>query len=411
MDLEYGPEYDDFRAQVRDFLAEAWPESQRAGERAHAPDPAAQRAFVLAALERGFVYRSIPRAYGGCEQPFDPLRETIIADEFNQAGAPWRLGPQGVGMVVPTLLEAGAEWQKERFIEPTLRGDYVWCQGYSEPGAGSDLAALRSTARLEGDEWVIDGHKIWTSDAADANHMFGMFRTEPDAPKHAGISYLLLEMDQPGIDVRPLRQITGATHFYEVFFDGVRTPADWIVGERGQGWQIARINLKHERNLGGGSLTRSRFESLVDLARETQLEGRPALECEDVRQCLAELECRVRASECLALRQLSAVANGEATDAALGTLVNKLYNSDLSDDMVRAGYDWIGDAGLVAPQDTAWTGISGGGPSADWVDRYLFQLAGAIAAGSSNIQRNVIGERGLGLPRDLRAPGGRGGAG
>jgi alkylation response protein AidB-like acyl-CoA dehydrogenase len=404
MDLEYGPEYDALRTEVRAFLAEAWPEARRDPDREHMPDPRAQRDFVAAALERDYVYRSIPRAYGGSEQAFDPLREEIIADEFNRAGAPWRLGPQGVGMVVPTLLEAGAEWQKERFIPDTLRGDFVWCQGYSEPGAGSDLAALRSTARLEGDEWVINGHKVWTSDAADANYMFGMFRTEPDAPKHAGISYLLLEMDQPGIDVRPLRQITGATHFYEVFFTDVRTPADWIVGKRGQGWEIARINLKHERNLGGGSLTRSRFESLVELVKQSCIDGRPALAHGDVRQRLAELECRVRCGETLTLRQLSAVANGEEAEVGLGTMVNKLYNSDLGEDLVRMGYDLIGDAGLEAPEDSAWTGISGGGPGADWVDRYLFQLAGAIAAGSSNIQRNVIGERGLGLPRDLRAP-------
>ena len=150
MDLEYGPEYEAFRAEVRAFLEAAWPRSQRDPDRAHAPDPDAQRRFIAAATEHAYVYRSIPRSYGGSEQAFDPLREEIIANEFEQAGAPWRLGPQGVGMVVPTLLEAGTDWQRERFIAPTLRGDYVWCQGYSEPGAGSDLAALRSPARLEG---------------------------------------------------------------------------------------------------------------------------------------------------------------------------------------------------------------------------------------------------------------------
>jgi alkylation response protein AidB-like acyl-CoA dehydrogenase len=405
MDLQYGPEYDAFREEIRAFLAEAWPAERRSDSETHGVDPATQRAFVAAALERKYLYRAIPEHYGGSEQPFDALRESIIAEEFNAAGAPWRLGAQGIGMIVPTLLEAGAEWQKEQFIPPTLRGDFVWCQGYSEPGAGSDLAALRSTARLEGDEWVINGHKVWTSHAADANYMFGMFRSEPEAPKHAGISYLLLEMDQPGIDVRPLRQLTGATHFYEVFFTDVRAPADWIVGERGQGWQIARINLKHERNLGGGSLTRNRFDSLVELARATRLDGRPATESTDVRQRLADLEARVRCVETMTLRQLSATANNEESEAALATMVNKLYNTDLGEEIVQLGYDLIGDHGLDAPEDSSWTTISGGGPSADWVDRYLFQLAGAIAAGSSNIQRNVIGERGLGLPRDLREGG------
>ncbi|MEE2663564.1 MAG: acyl-CoA dehydrogenase family protein [Myxococcota bacterium] len=404
MDLEYGPEYDALRDELRAFLAEAWPESQRDHAAAHGIDPQAQRAFIAAALERKYLYCAIPTKYGGSEQPFDALRESIIAESFNAAGAPWRLGAQGVGMIVPTLLEAGTEWQKEKFIPSTLRGEFVWCQGYSEPGAGSDLASLRSTARLESDEWVINGHKVWTSDAADANYMFGMFRTEPDAPKHGGISYLLMEMDQPGMDVRPLRQINGATHFYEVFFSDVRTPADWIVGARGQGWQIGRINLKHERNLGGGSLTRNRFDSLVDLARSTRIDGRPAIERDDVRQRLAALDAKVRCCETLTLRQLSSAANDEQADDVLATLVNKLYNTDLGEEIVQTGYDLIGDRGLEAPKDSTWTTISGGGPDADWVDRFLFQLAGAIAAGSSNIQRNVIGERGLGLPRDLRSP-------
>jgi len=404
MDLAYGPEYDDFRAEIRAFLAQAWPESRRGDAGAHGVAPETQRAFVAAALERKYLYRSIPAKYGGAEQPFDALRESIIADEFNAAGAPWRLGAQGVGMIVPTLLEGGAEWQKEKFIPPTLHGDYVWCQGYSEPGAGSDLASLRSTARLEGDEWVINGHKVWTSDARDANYMFGMFRTKPDAPKHAGISYLLLEMNQPGIDVRPLRQINGATHFFEVFFTDVRAPADWIVGERGQGWHMARINLKHERNFGGGNLPRSRFEEVLELAKATQIDGRPAIEYHDVRQKLASLEARVRCIETMNMRQLSATANNEDADVALATMVNKLYNTDLGEDTVTLAYELIGDRGLLAPEDTSWNSIASGGPGADWVDRYLFQLAGAIAAGSSNIQRNVIGERGLGLPRDLRQP-------
>jgi alkylation response protein AidB-like acyl-CoA dehydrogenase len=402
MDLEYGPEYDAFREEIRAFLAEAWPEERRGAAVAHGVTPDAQRAFIAAALERKYLYRAIPVEYGGTEQPFDALRESIIAEEFNAAGAPWRLGAQGVGMIVPTLLEAGSAWQKEKFIPPTLRGEFVWCQGYSEPGAGSDLASLRSTAHLKGDEWVINGHKIWTSDAAEANYMFGMFRTEPEAQKHSGISYLLMEMGQPGMDVRPLRQITGATHFYEVFFSDVRTPADWIVGERGQGWQIGRINLKYERNLGGGSLTRNRFDSLVELARSTRIDGRPAIERDDVRHRLAALDAKVRCCETLTLRQLSAATNDGSADDALATLINKLYNTDLGEEMVQLGYDLIGDRGLEAPEDGAWSSISGGGPGADWVDRFLFQLAGAIAAGSSNIQRNVIGERGLGLPRDLR---------
>ena len=402
MDLEYGPRYESFRAEVRAELAQFWPPR---GDEAKLPRAEQRKRFIARAIERGFMYRRIPKRYGGSERPLELLEETILAEELDAAGAPWHLGSQGVGMIVPTLLEVGADWQREKFIPPTLSGEFVWCQGYSEPGAGSDLASLRSTARLEGDQWVIHGHKIWTSDAHDANYMFGMFRTEPDAPKHAGISYLLLEMDQPGIEVRPLRQIDGAAHFNEVFFDGARTRADWIVGKRGQGWQVARVNLKYERNLGGGTHMRRKLRALVELAQRTRIDGRPAVQDSAVRQRLAELDCYVRCVETMFMRQLSASARGEEAKAALPALINKLYNTDVRERMVRLGYDLLGSDGLLAPLPEDMLTMAGTDTNTGWVDQYMFALAGAIAAGSSNIQRNIIAERGLRLPRDAR-PGG-----
>ena len=399
MDLSYGAEYEAFREEVQAFVDAAWPEASRA----RAASPEERGEFIRSAVERGYLYRSVPKRYGGSEQPFDPLRAEIVSEVFDAAHAPFRLGPQGVGMIVPTLLECGADWQKQRFIPETLTGEFVWCQGYSEPGSGSDLASLRSTARLEGDSWVIDGQKIWTSDAADAHYMFGLFRTEPDAPKHGGISYLLLEMNQPGIEVRPLRQLTGATHFYEVFFDGARTPADWMVGERGQGWQVTRVNLKYERNLGGGNRLRAQFDALVETARRATLGGRPAIEDPRIRQRLAEIYGFVRCGEASSLRRLSAVANGDEGAVALSLLVGKLFGSDVIERITELGYELLGADGLRAPRISSWQGIELSGGQVDWVDQYLFALGGRIAAGSSNIQRNVIGERGLGLPRDLRA--------
>src|SRR5262245_32309352 len=398
MDLASGPEYAAFRAEALAFLASAWPPARRG-----APvDAEGRRRFLDAAVAGGYLYRHVPRRWGGSEQPFDPFREAIVAELFDAAGAPWRLGPQGVGMIVPTLLEVGADWQRERFIRPTLRGGRVGGQGYSEPGAGSDLASLRSTARLEGDHWVIDGHKIWTSDADHADLMFGLFRTEPGAERHAGISYLLLEMRQPGVEVRPLRQITGETHFHEVFLSGARAPADWIVGARGRGWEVTRVNLRHERNLGGGQRMRSRFEALVALARRSRIGGHPALEDPIVRDRLAEILGYVRCSETMTLRQLSAAAHGEGAEVALAALVNKLYGTELGERIAQLGYELLGTEGLLAPTGSSWGQITGGGAEIDWVDHFLFELASRIAAGSSNIQRNVIGERGLGLPRDLR---------
>jgi alkylation response protein AidB-like acyl-CoA dehydrogenase len=403
MDLEYGPRYEKFRAEVRASLAEIWPPR---GDEARLPRKAQQKRFIERAIERGFMYRRIPRRFGGSERPLDLLEETILTEELDACRAPWHLVSQGTGMLVPTLLEVGADWQREKFIPPTLVGEYVWCQGYSEPGAGSDLASLRSTARLEGDEWVIHGHKIWTSDAHDATHMFGMFRTEPDAPKHAGISYLLLEMNQPGIEVRPLRQIDGAAHFTEVFFDGARTRADWIVGKRGQGWQMARVNLKYERNLGGGAHMRRKFRGLVELAQRTNVGGRPALQDPSVRQRLAELDCYVRCIETMSMRQLSAAARGEEGKTALPTLINKLYNTDVRERMYRLAYDLLGNDGLLAPRPEDMLTMAGTETNTGWVDQYLFGLSGPIAAGSSNIQRNIIAERGLGMPRDQRPAGG-----
>jgi alkylation response protein AidB-like acyl-CoA dehydrogenase len=203
--------------------------------------------------------------------------------------------------------------------------------------------------------------------------------------------------------VRPLRQLDGAAHFNEVFFEGARTPADWIVGKRGQGWQVARVNLKYERNLGGGGQMRRKFRALVDLARRSSVAGRPALQDPAVRQRLAELECYMRCIETMNMRQLSAGARGEAAKTALPSLISKLYGTDVRERMVRLAYDLLGSDGLRAPAAEDLKVLAGTDTNTGWVDQYLFALAGAIAAGSSNIQRNIIAERGLGLPRDARS--------
>ena len=206
MDLRLGERYEAFRSEVRAFLREHWP---LRGADAQLPPEQQEKLFRECALARGYVYRSFPRVYGGSEQAPDALEDMILDQEFRAAGAPRDIRGIGPAMLAPTLLDCGSEEQRLRFIPPTLRGDLRWCQGYSEPGAGSDLAALSSRAVLDGDSWRIDGHKIWTSEAQSADYMFGLFRTEPLAPKHAGISYLLVDMRSKGIEVRPLRQMTG----------------------------------------------------------------------------------------------------------------------------------------------------------------------------------------------------------
>jgi alkylation response protein AidB-like acyl-CoA dehydrogenase len=310
---------------------------------------------------------------------------------------------QGPGLLVPTMLEFGSEEQKQRFIRPTLAGEMLWCQGYSEPGSGSDLASLQSSAVLDGEEWVINGQKIWTSAAVEADYMFGLFRTEPEAKKHGGISYLLIDMETPGIDVRPLQQITGGTEFNEVFFDDVRIPAGNILGARGEGWSISRSTLKHERNLiGNPRLMRQQFALLLDLARNTRRGGRPAIDDPVVRDRIAEVETYMQCVETTNLRMLSATVRGEELKAMLPMMMIKLYSTDVMQMIAVVAYDLLEGRGLIEPAEAHHGIYSTSGTDSGYVHNYLFSLGPAIAGGASNIQRNIIGERGLGLPRDLR---------
>ncbi len=398
MDLSYGEAYEAFRKEVQAFLAENWPPRAEAAE---LPRKDQVDRFRDRAVDAGYLARSIPRKYGGSEQPPDALRASVIGEEFRKLRAPMDPVGLGVGLLVPTLLERGTDWQKEKFIRPTLRGHIRWCQGYSEPGSGSDLASLQTKGKLAGDEWVINGQKIWTSGAQIADYCFCLVRTEPEQPKHAGISYMLIDMHQPGVEVRPLRQMTGHSGFNEVFFTDARTPKDWIVGERGEGWLVSRTTLKHERSglMNVGQAT-GQLPALVKLARRSLRDGRPAVEDPEVRQKLAEIEGYMKANEYALYYRATRGRKGR--DAGRIQLMAKLIRSEITQEVAKLAMELIGDDGLLA----------GGGelgmrerPSDNrgWVSSYMGSLGGAIAAGSSNIQRNVIGERGLGLPRDWAA--------
>jgi len=399
MDLRYGDEYEAFRAELREFLT-GWPLT---GPEAALPRAEQEQRFRQRGIARGYVYRDFPVEYGGAGQPHDALKDRIIQEEYARTGAPGNRMDQGAGLLAPTLLEFGSEAQKRRFIPPTLAGSMRWCQGYSEPNAGSDLASLQATATLEGDVFVLRGQKIWTSNAKEADMMFGLFRTEPDAPKHAGISYLLVDMHGPGIDVRPLKQMTGSMEFNEVFFDGARTSASNLVGRRGEGWGVSRATLKHERNLiGNPKLLSAQFEQLIERARRTLRNGRPAIEDPGVRDRIAELEGYVRAVETCNLRMLSASVRGEELKAMLPMMMIKLYSTDVMQEVARAAYDLVGGDGLLEPDPREESIYDLTGTTSGVIYNYLFSLGPAIAGGASNIQRNIIGERGLGLPRDRR---------
>ena len=399
MDLQYAPEHETFRQAVRLFLG-AWP---LRGAEAALPLAEQQAIFRKRGVDAGFVYRSVPKRYGGSEQPDDAIRDRIIREEFYRAGAPGDLPSQGAGLLVPTLLEFGSDAQKERYIGAALTDEESWCQGYSEPGSGSDLASLQCQARLEGDEWILNGQKIWTSGAQRAQMMFGLFRTEPDAKKHAGISYLLVPMDRPGIEVRPLREMSGGYEFNEVFFTDVRIPAENIVGERGQGWPVSRATLVHERNLiGNPFMMREAFEDLVELARSRMRNGRPAIKDPGIRQQLAVIEGYVRTSETSNLLQFTAANRGEMLSAMRPMMMNKVCSTDTTQRIMKCAFDLLGSDGLLAPLDDELNTWARTTTPTGWVLQYIFSMGPAIAGGATNIQLNIIGERGYGLPRDLR---------
>jgi alkylation response protein AidB-like acyl-CoA dehydrogenase len=391
------------RAEVRAFCAESWP-PRGAEARMGAREQAI--AWRKRALDAGFLYRTVPRDYGGAGAEPDVMAETVIRRELDRAGVPHRSSVQGTHMLVPTLLECGTEEQRREYVERTLTGEVTWCQGYSEPGAGSDLASLRSRAELVGDEWVLTGQKIWTSNADVADMMFGLFRTEPDAPRHAGISYLLIPMKTPGIEVRPLTMMQGGADFCEVFFDGARIPARNIVGRRGEGWKVTRATLKHERMLIGDTHgARVSFDALVALAREVQRDGRPALADSTVRQRLAEIAGYLATHEWAVARMLTAIHQNRDLEVMSELLMTKLFGTNLQQMIAKLALDLIPEAGLREPhRDEVVMGIRAF-THGRWVSHYMFSLAAAIAGGTSNVQRNIIGERVLGLPRDPRPTG------
>ncbi len=399
MDLRYTEAYESFRAEVKSFLADNWPLS---GDAAQLDGAAQAVEFRARATAAGYYARAVPRLYGGSEQQPDSLKAAIIQEEFAKHRALPEATGLGPNLLVPTLLDHGVEWQKERFIQPTIRGEISWCQGYSEPGSGSDLASLQTRGELAGDEWLINGQKIWTSGAQAADYMFCLCRTEPDVPKHAGISYLLIDMKQDGVEVSPLKQMTGGSTFSQVFLRDVRTPADWIVGKRGEGWIVSRSTLKHERNMiGNAARARQQFDALLRLAHESQCDGRPALEDPALRQRLARLEGYVTSHQYSGYRQLTSAARG--TSPGIVQSMNKLVTTNVGHEVAKIALDLIADSALLAPAPGARDMRPVPREGRGWVVQYMASLGSAIAGGTANIQRNIIAERGLGLPRDAAA--------
>jgi alkylation response protein AidB-like acyl-CoA dehydrogenase len=353
-------------------------------------------AWLSLLIEHGYWARTIPREYGGYGAEPDLLETVIMDEEFNKAGAPRGMMAQGPSMLVPTLLSHGSEEQRKRWIGPTMRGEVVWCQGYSEPGAGSDLASLQTQATEDGDDFVINGQKIWTSTADKAQMCFILVRTEPNARKHEGISYILLPMDTPGIEVQPLRTMSGdigENSFNQVFLSDVRVPKANVVGKRGEGWKIANTTLKHERN----SLNANVEGMLMRLARlmaDEKVDGVPAMASPLYRDRLMKLQARALSMKHHGMRLLTCGLKGEPPGVA--GLIVKLQNCQLSFDMASLAIDVMGELGALYDHSKYER------ERGFWQAYSMFSLGLIIGGGTAQIQKNIIAERGLGLPREPR---------
>jgi alkylation response protein AidB-like acyl-CoA dehydrogenase len=390
MDLSYGPAYEAFRTEVRSFIDTNRDQAPRGGNMRS--DAAIKWQKLL--IENGYTARTIPKDLGGYGAQPDLLQSRIIAEEFANARLSPGLGGQGISMLVPTLLEMGTQDQKAEFIQPTLHGEMIWCQGYSEPGAGSDLASLRTAAVLDGDEWVINGQKIWTSTAQIADWIFCLVRTEPDAPKHKGISFLLFDMKTPGIEIRPLVDMTGAANFNEVFFTDVRVPKHQIVGQRGEGWMVANSILGNERDsLGNPDATLTRLNTLLEIMKEETVDGERIIDNPVFLDRAMKLQSEIMAMRFNDLRVLSAKVNNSG-DAALARMITKLQGTELRHALEGFAIDVMGELGL-AYEDNPYLRDAG-----SWQTQYMYFLGLIIGGGTSQIQKNIISERGLDMPRE-----------
>jgi len=387
VDLDLTPEEAHFQSELRAWLKTNVPARGRGGTR----EPAGgERLRRMKAWQRklhaaGFVGIGWPPEYGG--RGASLMEQTILGEELARARAPGLVGTMGIQMVGPTLMRWGSEVQKRLLLPRILNADDVWCQGYSEPGAGSDLASLQTRAVRIDDAYVVSGQKIWTSNAQIADWMFCLVRSDPDAPKHRGISYLLIDMKSPGITVRPLVQMTGDAGFNEVFFDDVRVPAENLVGPAGEGWKVANTTLAHERNmLGSTTQTQLLFDGVLRLAQRTRRSEQPL-----VRQRLAGLKIQVEALRWNAYRNLSSALRGRP--AGIEASITKLATTELNHEIARTALELLG---MLGPLYRGSRHLEDDGL---WPYQFMFSLGMIIGGGTSQIQKNIIAQRGLGLPR------------
>ncbi len=398
MDLRYTAEDEAFRAQVRTWLSENAPRDplQTISEK---------KAWHRKLYEAGYLGMGWPKAYGGREAR--PIEQAIVIDEMARANAPASINWAGLGLVGPTLIHHGTDAQRERYLRNILLGEEVWCQLYSEPNAGSDLASLQCRAEIDGDEFVVNGQKIWTSTAPEADMGILLVRTDRNAPKHQGISYLIVDMHQPGIEVRPLRQLTGIVdEFAEVFFTNVRVPADNLIGELNTGWRIAQTTLSYERGgdtMGIVARLQQSFDRLLQIVSTPRTDGKKPIDDPLLRQKLGEIYAEVEVLRYSSLRILSNAEKGNHLGPE--SSISKLHYSELDKRINTLFLDILGPYGqLMEHVPPAYEYTSDARDEhGNWPYLFMLPFAETIYAGSSQIQKNIIGERVLGLPKEVRA--------
>jgi alkylation response protein AidB-like acyl-CoA dehydrogenase len=399
MDLRYTPEDQAFRAQVRAWLEQHAPrEPLRTVEE--------KKAWHRKLYEAGYIGMGWPKQYGGHEAR--PIEQAIVVEEMARANAPASINWAGLGLVGPTLIHHGTDAQRERYLRKILLGEETWCQLYSEPNAGSDLASLQCRAEIDGDEFVVNGQKIWTSTAPEADMGILLVRTDRNAPKHQGISYLIVDMRSPGIEVRPLRQVTGiADEFAEVFFSDVRVPAENLIGELNSGWRIAQTTLSYERGgdtFGIVARLQQAFKRLLEVVGTPGSDGRSRLDAPLVRQKLGRIMAEIEVLRYASLRIISAHEKGRMPGPE--SSLSKLHYSELDKRVYTLMQEILGPDGQLtagAPPEVQYDPERPWDPHARWSYLYMLSFAETIYAGSSEIQKNIIGERVLGLPKELRA--------
>ena len=384
MDFRDSPEQAAFREEVRAWIDEHLPDELRGhrggGARFDGPEV---RSWSRALYDGGWVGISWPAEYGG--RGLSPRFQAIYLEEEARAEAPPHVGVIGLGMAGPTIISAGTDAQKARYLKPLLAADEIWCQGFSEPDAGSDLAGVRTSARLDGDRFVLDGQKVWSSYAHIADFCILVARSDPDSQRHAGLTYLIVDMHAPGVEVRPLTQITGEPEFNEIFLSGVEVPLENVIGEIGSGWDVAMTTLLHERGTLGFALVARLEVQLRKLLGLVADRGATATQ----REAVAHEWIQLQALRWTAYRSLSALER-TGLPGPEGSIL-KLQWSEANQRITKLALDLLGPDAQLLP---------GSGPyGGDWPIQQLRSRGNTIEAGTSEILRGIIAERVLGLPR------------